>query len=96
MKAIIDIIKEKIETGDHDVNLAHYKNHTEQNLPTAGWEGELPDVGDILTNGEMDMAVVAYEVYGDDVGVLMDSGQRVTANQIKQMIADKICWIKEA
>ncbi len=95
MKQIIDIIKEEIENGNKaDVNLAHYKNHTKQNLPIKNWIGELPEINDTLTNGEQDMAVIAHNVYGDTVGVEFDNGQNITSDQIINMMAKKICWIK--
>jgi hypothetical protein len=94
MKAIIEIIKEEIEAGNKNINTAHYKNHTEQNLPLAGWTGEVPSIGDVLTNGTQDMKVVEYVVLDDEVGVKMDAGTVVTATQVVEMIENKICWVK--
>lgn len=94
MKAIIDIIKEAIESGKHNVNLANYKGHTEKNLPLAIWQGEVPSIGETLTNGQQDMKVVSYIVIGESVGVEMDNGMKVPASQVVEMMAKKICWVK--
>lgn len=94
MKAIIEIIKETIESGKHNVNLANYKCHTEKNLPVSGWVGEVPSLDEVLTNGSQDMRVVNYIVIGDSVGVEMDNGMKVPASQVVDMMAKKICWVK--
>lgn len=94
MKQIIDIIKEKIETGSHDINLANYNTHS--SMPIAKWVGSLPEVGNVLTNGDQDITVTSHIVVGENVGVELDGGQMVDASQMIQMINDKICWIKEA
>ena len=74
--------------------MANYKGHTEKNLPMAIWQGEVPSIGETLTNGQQDMEVVSYIVIGESVGVEMDNGMKVPASQVVEMMAKKICWVK--
>lgn len=91
MKKVIEIIKEKIETGNHDVNLANYKSHA--SMPIAGWKGEVPSIGDVLTDGNQEMTVRSYVVYGDEVGIQTDT-VAIPASQVIDMMTKKICWVK--
>lgn len=93
MKKVIEIIEEKIQTGCHSVNLADYDTHTRLNLPVAKWAGEVPNIGDVLTDGLQEMTITDYVVYGDDVGIQTNT-VAIPASQVIDMMSKKICWVK--
>ena len=98
MKKIIDIIKDANANGKYDIVIARYNKDNETNLDNGGMDSELPEVRDILTNGQQDMVVEGYEVVGDgNVGVRIEGVKMLMdSRQLIEMMADKICWIKEA
>ena len=95
MKKIIDIIKEANTHGQHYVTIANYEKATKINLSTQGLDEELPEIGDVVSNGEQDMTVKSYNIFENRVGIaFMEFDALVSASQLIQMLDDGICWVK--
>jgi hypothetical protein len=92
MKKIIDIIK---ETEGNDLVVARYNKDIENNLFT-DLSCEIPEIGDVVTNGSQDMEVSEYIVIDASVGVKFENfPATVAATQMAQMLADGVVWIKK-